>query len=49
VQLLVGRAEQLPFPDASFDALTFTYLLRYVEDPQATLSELARVVKPAAP
>jgi demethylmenaquinone methyltransferase / 2-methoxy-6-polyprenyl-1,4-benzoquinol methylase len=46
VQLLVGRAEQLPFPEASFDALTFTYLLRYVEDPQATLSELARVVKP---
>jgi demethylmenaquinone methyltransferase / 2-methoxy-6-polyprenyl-1,4-benzoquinol methylase len=46
VQLLVGRAEQLPFPDASFDSLTFTYLLRYVEDPQATLCELARVVKP---
>jgi demethylmenaquinone methyltransferase/2-methoxy-6-polyprenyl-1,4-benzoquinol methylase len=46
IALVTGRAEQLPFPDASFDALTFTYLLRYVEDPQATLSELARVVKP---
>jgi demethylmenaquinone methyltransferase / 2-methoxy-6-polyprenyl-1,4-benzoquinol methylase len=46
VSLIAGRAEQLPFPDASFDALTFTYLLRYVEDPQATLAELARVVKP---
>jgi demethylmenaquinone methyltransferase/2-methoxy-6-polyprenyl-1,4-benzoquinol methylase len=46
VQLVAGRAEQLPFPDDSFDALTFTYLLRYVEDPQATLCELARVVKP---
>ena len=46
VQLVAGRAEQLPFPDASFDALTFTYLLRYVDDPQATLVELARVVKP---
>jgi demethylmenaquinone methyltransferase/2-methoxy-6-polyprenyl-1,4-benzoquinol methylase len=46
VQLVAGRAEQLPFPDASFDALTFTYLLRYVNDPQATLRELARVVKP---
>ena len=44
--LVAGRGEQLPFPDASFDALTFTYLLRYVEDPQATLTELARVVKP---
>ena len=48
VQLVAGRAEQLPFPDRSFDALTFTYLLRYVDDPQATLSELARVLKPGA-
>jgi demethylmenaquinone methyltransferase/2-methoxy-6-polyprenyl-1,4-benzoquinol methylase len=46
IQLVAGRAEQLPFPDASFDALTFTYLLRYVDDPQDTLRELARVVKP---
>jgi len=46
VSLVAGRAEQLPFPDAYFDALTFTYLLRYVSDPQATLTELARVVKP---
>src|SRR6266700_1225480 len=42
----VDLAEQLPFPDASVDALTFTYLLRYVRDPQATLAELARVLKP---
>ena len=41
-----GRAEALPFDDASFDALTFTYLLRYVDDPAATLRELARVVRP---
>ena len=46
VQLVEGTAEQLPFPDASFDALTFTYLLRYVFDPAATLRELARVVRP---
>jgi demethylmenaquinone methyltransferase / 2-methoxy-6-polyprenyl-1,4-benzoquinol methylase len=46
VGLVAGRAEQLPFPDAYFDALTFTYLLRYVQDPQATLTELARVLKP---
>jgi demethylmenaquinone methyltransferase/2-methoxy-6-polyprenyl-1,4-benzoquinol methylase len=46
IHLAAGRAEQLPFPDDSFDALTFTYLLRYVDDPQATLRELARVVKP---
>jgi demethylmenaquinone methyltransferase / 2-methoxy-6-polyprenyl-1,4-benzoquinol methylase len=46
ITLVAGRAEQLPFPDASVDALTFTYLLRYVRDPQATLAELARVLKP---
>ncbi len=45
VQLLVGRGEQLPFADGTFDALTFSYLLRYVADPEATLAELARVVR----
>jgi len=48
IQLVNGRAEALPFPDAAFDALTFTYLLRYVDDPQSTLIELARVVRPGA-
>ena len=46
VQLVAGRGEQLPFPDDTFDVLTFTYLLRYVDDPLETLRELARVVKP---
>ena len=46
VTLVEGTAERLPFEDASFDALTFTYLLRYVSDPAATLRELARVVRP---
>src|SRR4051812_22178779 len=46
VRFVEGRAEHLPFEDASFDALTFTYLLRYVDDPAATLKELARVVRP---
>jgi demethylmenaquinone methyltransferase / 2-methoxy-6-polyprenyl-1,4-benzoquinol methylase len=46
VTFVEGRAETLPFPDAAFDALTFTYLLRYVADPAATLHELARVVRP---
>jgi len=48
VELMAGRAEQLPFPDGTFDALTFTYLLRYVADPAATLRELGRVLKPGA-
>jgi demethylmenaquinone methyltransferase / 2-methoxy-6-polyprenyl-1,4-benzoquinol methylase len=46
VKLVEASAEDLPFEDASFDALTVTYLLRYVDDPGATLAELARVVRP---
>jgi demethylmenaquinone methyltransferase/2-methoxy-6-polyprenyl-1,4-benzoquinol methylase len=46
ITFVQGEAEHLPFEDASFDALTFTYLLRYVDDPAATMRELARVVKP---
>jgi len=46
VRFVGGRAEELPFPDATFDAVTFTYLLRYVADPAATMVELARVLRP---
>jgi demethylmenaquinone methyltransferase/2-methoxy-6-polyprenyl-1,4-benzoquinol methylase len=46
VVLVEGSADELPFADASFDHLTFTYLLRYVDDPASTLVELARVVRP---
>jgi demethylmenaquinone methyltransferase/2-methoxy-6-polyprenyl-1,4-benzoquinol methylase len=46
IQLVNGLGEQMPFADSTFDALTFTYLLRYVDDPEATLHELARVVRP---
>ncbi len=46
ITFVTGEAEHLPFDDASFDALTFTYLLRYVDDPAGTLMELARVVRP---
>jgi demethylmenaquinone methyltransferase/2-methoxy-6-polyprenyl-1,4-benzoquinol methylase len=46
VAITLARAEALPVPDASVDALSFTYLLRYVDDPSAVLAELARVVKP---
>ena len=46
VELVEASAEALPFEDASFDHLTVTYLLRYVEDPAATLVELARAVRP---
>jgi demethylmenaquinone methyltransferase / 2-methoxy-6-polyprenyl-1,4-benzoquinol methylase len=46
IELREGRAEALPFAAAEFDALTFTYLLRYVDDVPATLRELVRVVRP---
>jgi len=46
IAFVLGQGERLPFPDASFDALTFTYLLRYVADPSSTIAELARVVRP---
>jgi demethylmenaquinone methyltransferase/2-methoxy-6-polyprenyl-1,4-benzoquinol methylase len=45
VELVEASAESLPFPERAFDHLTFTYLLRYVDEPQATLAELARVVR----
>ena len=46
IRLVRGQAESLPFDQGEFDHLTFTYLLRYVDDPGATLAELARVVRP---
>ena len=45
IRLVEGRAEELPFDNGIFDALTVTYVLRYVDDPGATLVELARVVR----
>ena len=46
ISLEPGRAEALPYKSESFDAVSFTYLLRYVADPAATVSELARVIRP---
>jgi len=46
VQLIQGRAEHLPFPDETFDTVVFTYLLRYVKEPDVTIRELSRVLKP---
>jgi len=43
---VLGQAEHLPFGDETFDAVTFTYLFRYVDDPAATVRELARVIRP---
>ena len=46
ISLESARAEELPYPSESFDAVSFTYLLRYVSDPAATVVELARVIRP---
>ena len=46
VRVAAGRADQLPFADATFDAVTFSYLLRYVDDPAATIAEMARCLRP---
>jgi len=45
VALVEASADSLAFADGTFDHLTFTYLLRYVDDPGSTLAELARVVR----
>ena len=39
-------AEALPFPDDSFDTAVATLVLCTVEDPERTLSEIARVLRP---
>jgi len=44
--LVAGDALALPFPDATFDAVTISFALRNVVDPAAALREMARVTKP---
>jgi phosphatidylethanolamine/phosphatidyl-N-methylethanolamine N-methyltransferase len=44
--LAVMDAEDLSFPDASFDVVVAQYVVTTVPDPEATLDEFARVLKP---
>lgn len=46
VAFVVANGQRLPFADDALDAVTFSYLLRYVEDPAETVAELARCVRP---
>ena len=45
-RFVVGRAEQLPFPDDSFDFLTMGYALRHVLALEDAFREYRRVLKP---
>ncbi len=46
LDLVESTAEAPPFADASFDAIVFAYLLRYISDVPATLAGLARLLRP---
>jgi len=46
IELQAARAEELPFAAGTFDAVSFTYVLRYVADPAATIAEMSRVLRP---
>ncbi len=46
LHLVECTAEAIPFADAAFDAVVFTYLLRYVADVPTALAEMTRVLKP---
>ncbi len=46
LEFVQGDAQQLPFGDDEFDAVTISFGLRNVEDPKLALSEMYRVLKP---
>jgi len=46
IELVEGQAERLPLEAGSVDALTHTYLLRYVDDPPATVARMAEAIRP---
>jgi SAM-dependent methyltransferase len=46
LEFLVHEAENLPFPDASFDGVLLNEVLEHVADERQTLSEIHRVLKP---
>lgn len=48
VRVVGGRAEELPFADASFDAAVSAFALCTVDDPAAALAELRRILVPGA-
>ena len=45
-KLIHGDAQKIPFEDSTFDATTFSFGIRNVEDPLVSLKEIYRVLKP---
>ncbi|XKK39859.1 class I SAM-dependent methyltransferase [Nocardiopsis sp. ARC36] len=49
VSVFAGTAEDLPFPDASFDAVYGAWVLPFVDDVEKAVTEMVRVCDPGAP
>lgn len=48
ISLLEGDAQNLPFPDATFDKIACTEALEHLVNPEEALKEILRVAKPQA-
>lgn len=46
IEIVPGKGENLPFPDASFDSVLTTLVLCMVDDFQRVINEARRVLKP---
>ena len=46
IEWRVGRAESVPFPNETFDAVVSQFGLMFFEDPRAALREMMRVMRP---
>ncbi|WP_329171568.1 class I SAM-dependent methyltransferase [Streptomyces sp. NBC_01477] len=49
IEVRSGRAEALPFPDGSFDAVIACWVLPYVDDLERAVREMARVCDAGTP
>ena len=42
---VVGRAEEIPFPDGSFDSIISTQVFEHIENPEQAAHEIGRVLR----
>lgn len=45
IELILGNANQIPFPDQTFDVVTIAFGIRNMSQPQKVLKEMFRVLK----